>query len=190
LLDIADTVLIGGAMAHTFFKAMGFDVGDSLLEEDSVDEASRLLDNRDKYRGSLLIASDVRAENYARSVNVFGRDSIPEGWNAKDIGPDTIDQFNDHLTQSSTVFWNGPMGVFEEDDFETGTKRIVESLADHDGKVVVGGGDSGAAVSEYSNPDRFYHVSTGGGAALQLMEGKSLPGFQALHESKSETVKR
>jgi phosphoglycerate kinase len=180
LLDVADRVLIGGAMAHTFFRAMGYGVGASLVEEDSVDEASELLDNTDQFRGELIVSRDVRAEGPEGQIQVFSRDDIPNDWSAKDIGPETLDRFLTLLEDAQTVFWNGPMGVFEEDDFETGTRDIVSGLADLSTRVVVGGGDSGAAVTEYNSPENFYHVSTGGGAALELLEGKSLPGFEAL----------
>jgi 3-phosphoglycerate kinase len=180
LLDTADTLLIGGAMAHTFFRAKGHELGESLVDEESVDEARELLEERDEHRAQLVLAEDVTADNYAGSVGSFDRDSIPEGWNAKDIGPKTCDRFSEILRNAESVFWNGPMGVFEESSFEEGTRRMVDTLADHDGRVVVGGGDSGAAVSKYAEVDEFYHVSTGGGAALELLEGKTLPGFDAL----------
>lgn len=180
LLDRVDRLLIGGAMAHTFFLAQGHSVGDSLVEEGSVDAASELLANRDDFRADLRFPEDVVADNYAGSVKNFDRDSIPDGWNAKDIGPRTREEFGRVLNEAETVFWNGPMGVFEEDSFEGGTRFVVESLAEHPGRVVVGGGDSGAAVSEFSDPEAFDHVSTGGGAALELLQGESLPGFDAL----------
>lgn len=181
LLDTADTLLIGGAMAHTFFRAKGYEMGESLVDEESIEEAGQLLENRDQYRAQLVLAEDVTAENYAGSVGSFDRDSIPEGWNAKDIGPRTCDRFTEILHDAESVFWNGPMGVFEESSFEDGTRRIVDELSNHDGRVVVGGGDSGAAVSKYSSESHFDHVSTGGGAALELLEGKTLPGFDALN---------
>lgn len=184
-LEVADTVLIGGAMAHTFFVAQGHQVGDSLVEEDRVDEAEELLHNRDEYSGELVLPVDVTAENYAHSVKSFNKTEIPDGWSAKDIGPGTLENFGERLDGAESVFWNGPLGVFEEDPFEEGTRSIVNRLADHDGYVVVGGGDSGAAVSEYSSVDSFYHVSTGGGAALELMKGNLLPGYESLDRIKT-----
>jgi phosphoglycerate kinase len=181
LLETADTLLIGGAMAHTFFRAKGHELGESLVDEKSIEEAGQLLKNRDQYPAQLVLAEDVTAENYAGSVGTFDRNSIPEGWNAKDIGPKTCERFTKLLHDAGSVFWNGPMGVFEESSFENGTRRIVDELSSHDGRVVVGGGDSGAAVSRYSSVSHFDHVSTGGGAALELLEGKPLPGLDALN---------
>ncbi|MFB6347688.1 MAG: phosphoglycerate kinase [bacterium] len=189
-LDKADTLLVGGAMAHTFFLAQGNDVGESLVESDWVSEASKLLDDLPGYDCNFVLPEDVTVEVPSRDEIVScSVDDIPSNGIAKDIGPETQSKFRNYLNNANTVFWNGPVGVFEEKAFETGTKSLVDSLGSHPGKVVVGGGDSGAAVARFSDVDRFHHVSTGGGAAMALMQDKELPGYHSLRRSKSnETV--
>ncbi len=184
LLPIADRILIGGAMAHTFFSALGYDVGESLVEVDGVSDATTLLEQCEDVRSTLVLAEDVRAEASDGRVESFSRDEIPPDWRAKDIGSKTVDRFATQLKEAAMVFWNGPMGVFEESEFETGTRELVNVLADCDSKVIVGGGETGAAVAKYESSDQFHHVSTGGGAALELLEEKSLPGFEVLDLAK------
>lgn len=181
-LTRADRLLVGGAMAHTFFLARGHDVGNSLVEEDWVAEADALLKNLDDYDCEFVLPQDVLVETPDGTVQNCSVSEIPPEGVAKDVGEVTREQFLGQLKRARTVFWNGPLGVFEEPAFEQGTKSMVLGLEDHEGRVVVGGGDSGAAVSKYSDPGHFHHVSTGGGAALSLMQGENLPGYRALDE--------
>lgn len=184
-LSLADNLLVGGAMAHTFFLAQGHSVGDSLVEEDWVNEAEEMLRELDEYDCDFVLPEDVIVEDSSGGVRNCSVDDIPSGAIAKDIGQMTQSTFRQHLANSRTVFWNGPLGVFEESTFEAGTRSIIEALESHTGRVVVGGGDSGAAVREFSDPDRFDHVSTGGGAALTLMQDGELPGYDALNRSET-----
>lgn len=181
-LSKSDRLLVGGAMAHTFFLAQGYGVGDSLVEEDWVSEAEELLENLGEFECDFVLPEDVLVELPPGDVENCSVDEIPSNAVAKDIGKRTRSIFRDRLEGARTVFWNGPLGVFEEESFEVGTRTMVEALENHDGKVVVGGGDSGAAVEKFSSVDKFHHVSTGGGAALSLMQDKTLPGYAALDE--------
>jgi 3-phosphoglycerate kinase len=182
-LQQADKVLIGGAMAYTFGLARGEDVGDSLVEPDFVDEAKRLLDNRDSYNGELVLPLDtviVSSDDVNSETKTVPAGEIPDGWEGMDIGPETCKLFASELSDASMVFWNGPMGVFEMEQFASGTNHLAETLAEIDGKVVVGGGDSVSAVNKAGVQDKFYHISTGGGASLALVRGEELPGIAAL----------
>jgi phosphoglycerate kinase len=186
LLELADTVLIGGGMANTFFKAQGYDVGNSLVEDEALDEARRLLEQAsDKL---ILPVDSVIAERFdndaaTRTVDVG---NVPEGWQILDIGPRTIEKYRKILKEARTVLWNGPMGVFEMPNFARGTFAIAETLAELDATTVVGGGDSAAAVAVAGLSDRLTHVSTGGGASMEFLEGKTLPGVAVLDEMASE----
>ncbi|MFP4686683.1 MAG: phosphoglycerate kinase [bacterium] len=182
-LERADKVLIGGAMAYTFSLARGEKVGDSLVEPDFVDEAKRLLDNRDSYRGELVLPLDtviVSSSDVDSKTEIVPAGEIPEGWEGMDIGPESSKLFAAELSEAAMVFWNGPMGVFEMEQFAAGTNFLARALADIEGRVVVGGGDSVSAVNKAGVQDKFYHISTGGGASLALVRGDQLPGIEAL----------
>ena len=187
LLDNVDTLLIGGGMCFTFLKALGHDVGDSLLEADQVDNCKRLLDAGKE----ILIPTDVVAlgpggeigkPDAGGEVRTVGED-IPEGWKGLDIGPGTAAAFADKVTSAGTVLWNGPMGVFEDERFAAGTKAVAEALAEAKGFTVVGGGDSASAMAVFGLADGIDHVSTGGGASLELIEHGDLPGLEALRQA-------
>jgi phosphoglycerate kinase len=177
LLDKVDTLLVGGGMCFTFFAALGHTVGDSLLDPTRVDECRELL----RAAGDrLVLPSDVVAlapDN--TEVRQFGR-SLPEGWRGLDIGPGAAAEFGDVIADARTVLWNGPMGLFEDVRFAAGTRAVAEAVADARGFTVVGGGDSAAAVAQFGLDDRIDHVSTGGGASLELLEFGDLPGLVAL----------
>jgi 3-phosphoglycerate kinase len=184
LLDIVDKVVIGGAMAYTFIKAMGQDVGASRLEEESLALAEAALAKaREKGIPILLPIDHVAADSFAEDAPwrvVPG--AIPNGWMGLDIGPATIDGYLKAIEDAGTVVWNGPMGVFEWENFATGTRALAEALAASKCLSVVGGGDSAAAVKRFGLEDRFGHVSTGGGASLEMLKGKTLPGIAALSD--------
>jgi phosphoglycerate kinase len=179
-LDKADTILIGGAMCFPFFKAQGHDVGDSLCEEAGIEPARRILAaGSDKLRLPLdLIAGRAFAAD--TEVHTIDGVDVPDGWMGLDIGARTVDVYAEVIEHAGTVFWNGPMGAFELEPFETGTRAIAEAIAASDAVTVVGGGDSAAALAEFGLADRVDHLSTGGGASLELVEGKALPGVEAL----------
>jgi phosphoglycerate kinase len=189
LLDKCDKVLIGGGMIFTFYKARGLSVGKSLVEEDKL-ELAKQLEAKAAARGvQLLLPTDVvLADNFAPDANsqTVAIDAIPDGWMGLDIGPDSIKAFQAALADCQTVIWNGPMGVFEFDRFAAGTNAIAHTLADLSGKgccTIIGGGDSVAAVEKAGLAERMSHISTGGGASLELLEGKVLPGVAALDEA-------
>ena len=187
LLDKVDILIIGGGMANTFLKAKGYDVGKSLLEPDMIDVAWDLM-RRAQDRGVRLglpvdLVAAERFEADAPTV-VVDVDKIPEGWAIVDIGPRTIEEFRSLLQPAKTIFWNGPMGVFEMPRFAAGTRAIAEILANSGATTVVGGGDSVAAVEQMGYSDRMSHISTGGGASLELIEGRTLPGVAALEDKK------
>ena len=180
LLGVADTLLIGGAMCFTFFKAQGYEVGGSLVEEDYLEEAERLMQ---KAGDKLVLPVDVivaeRMEEAADTETVKV-DQIPDGWMGLDVGPETVDVFREHISGAKTVFWNGPMGVFEMDAFARGTEGVARAVAESDATSVIGGGDSVAAVNKLGLEDEMSHISTGGGASLEYVEGKELPGVAVL----------
>ena len=178
LLDRCDTVLVGGAMAFTFFLAQGNAVGDSLVEPDMVDECRRLLDTgRVRVPTDVVIAQDITDDAETRIVSAG---SMPDGWKGLDVGPGTVAEYADVLAEARTVLWNGPMGVFEVAPFAAGTRAVADAVAECPGFTVVGGGDSAAAIRQFGLADRVDHVSTGGGAALELIEQGDLPGLEAL----------
>jgi len=183
LLTRVDGLLIGGGMANTFLKAEGYEVGESLVEEDSVPLAKELLESA---AGLIHLPVDaVVADRFAPDADskVVGVDRVPPGWRILDIGPATVAHFANRLSGAKTVFWNGPMGVFEFPKFAEGTFAIARVLADlKDAVTIIGGGDSVAAVKESGLADRMTHISTGGGASLELLEGKTLPGVAALED--------
>jgi phosphoglycerate kinase len=189
LLEKVDKLLIGGGMIFTFYKARGLNVGKSLVEEDKL-ELAKALEAKAKEKGvDLLLPTDVVvADNFAADANAqtVSIENIPDGWMGLDIGPDSIKVFQDALAQCKSVIWNGPMGVFEFDKFAQGTEAIARTLADLTGQgvvTIIGGGDSVAAVEKVGVADKMSHISTGGGASLELLEGKELPGIAALDEA-------
>lgn len=188
LLQRADRVLIGGGMANTFLKAQGLPVGDSLVEESSLDTARDLM----KQAGNklLLPVDAVLGDRFdaAAQVRTTPVDSVPDGWRIMDIGPETVNRYRQALDGARLVVWNGPMGVFELPAFAAGTSLIAAAVAEVDGTTIIGGGDSVAAINQSGLADRITHISTGGGASLEFLEGKILPGVAALQD-KVETEK-
>ena len=187
LLDKCDKLLIGGGMIFTFYKARGLSVGNSLVEEDKL-ELAKSLEAKAKEQGvELLLPTDVVvADNFAPDANskTVSINDIPDGWMGLDIGPDSIKVFQDALADCKAVIWNGPMGVFEFDKFAAGTEAIANTLANKpDAVTIIGGGDSVAAVEKVGVAEKMSHISTGGGASLELLEGKTLPGIVALDDA-------
>jgi len=182
LLQKADNVLIGGGMANTFFKAQGYPVGDSLAEDQVLDTARELLEVGDtKLRLPVdVVIADAFDNDAEKKVMAMG--PIPEGWRILDVGPETVEAFSKVIEFAGTVVWNGPMGVFEFPNFASGTFGVAEAVAESDAISIVGGGDSVAAINQSGLQDKITHISTGGGASLEMMEGKSLPGIAALQE--------
>ena len=183
LLEIADTIIIGGGMAYTFSAAQGGQVGDSLLEEDWKDYANDMVKKAaDKGVKLLLPVDTVTADKFAPDAesNVVKAGQIPDGWQGLDIGPETVKLYCDAVADAGTVIWNGPMGVFEFEKFAAGTKAVAEALSKTSAITIIGGGDSAAAVQQLGYADKMTHISTGGGASLEFMEGKELPGVACL----------
>jgi phosphoglycerate kinase len=182
-LEIADSILIGGAMCFPFLTARGHTVGASLCEAEDVELARRALEAADRARARLVLPVDlVIADRFAAEAQTQTVDcvDVPDGWMGLDIGPRTAEAYAAEIAQAGTVFWNGPMGVFELEPFAGGTRAIAEAVAAAPGTTVVGGGDSVAALQQLGLADQVTHLSTGGGAALELIEGKRLPGVEAL----------
>jgi phosphoglycerate kinase len=182
-LTAADTILIGGAMCFPFLAAQGHSVGDSLCSEDDVELARRAIDASSKARATLALPSDlVLAERFEADAEPQPLDGVdvPDGLMGLDIGPRTADAYTSLITTAGTVFWNGPMGAFELEPFSAGTKAVARAVAGAPGVTIVGGGDSAAAVARYGLADEVTHLSTGGGAALELIEGRHLPGVEVL----------
>ena len=179
LLPRVDALLVGGGMCFTFLKAQGHGVGDSLLEDDQLDNCRELLDSgKIRLPVDIVLGDRVAGDADVRTVPATG---IPDGWKGLDIGPATVSAFADVLSTARTVFWNGPMGVFEVAPFAAGTRGVAEAITKVDGFTVVGGGDSAAAVRQLGlDESAFGHISTGGGASLEYLEGKPLPGVEAL----------
>jgi phosphoglycerate kinase len=184
---LADAILVGGAMAFTFFTAKGMAVGDSRHEDAEGQATARraLADAKERGCELVLPADVVVADRFAAdaAVQTVAAGAIPDGWMGLDIGPETVADYARRLRGARTVFWNGPMGVFELEPFARGTLAVAEAVAASEAVSVVGGGDSVAAVNVAGVADRITHVSTGGGAALELVEGKTLPGVAALEEA-------
>jgi phosphoglycerate kinase len=185
-LDTADTLLVGGAMCFSFFRAQGKPTGDSLVEEEGVELARRALEKSESSRCNLLLPIDLvlgdRFDADAERRVEEGTD-VPEGWMGLDIGPGTAQAYGEEVMHAGTVFWNGPMGAFELEPFAEGTRAVAEAVARAPGTTVVGGGDSAAALAEFGLDDDVDHLSTGGGASLELLEGKALPGVEALDDA-------
>ena len=185
LLDKADDILIGGAMAYTFFKAQGMDVGRSLVEEDKIALAGSLLNRIGKEKVGFQLPSDhVLAVNTDVEAEAQITDSfpLPEALMALDIGPKTVEKYSKTISKAKTIFWNGPMGVFEVDAFSQGTTRIAEAIASSEATSIIGGGDSVAAVYKAGVAEKISHISTGGGASLEFVAKGTLPGIEALTE--------
>ena len=183
LLEIADTIIIGGGMAYTFSAAQGGKVGDSLLEEDWKDYANDMVKKAaDKGVKLLLPVDTVIADKFAPDAEskVVASGQIPDGWQGLDIGPETVKLYCGAVADAGTVIWNGPMGVFEFEKFAAGTKAVAEALSKTSAITIIGGGDSAAAVQQLGYADKMTHISTGGGASLEFMEGKELPGVACL----------
>ena len=189
LLGVADEVLIGGGMCFTFLKAKGHPVGASLCEDDMVDTCKALLDSG----AAIRLPSDITAMGPGGKIGDPGAGgevrqmgaSVPDGWMGLDIGPGSAAEFGDVILDARTVFWNGPMGVFEDPRFEAGTRTVAQAVAESHAFTVVGGGDSAAAVAQFGLADRIDHISTGGGASLELLEKGDLPGLAALRGSRT-----
>ena len=183
LLEIADTIIIGGGMAYTFSAAQGGTVGDSLLEADWKDYSLEMIQKaKDKGVKLLLPVDTVIADDFApnASSKVVKAGEIPDGWQGLDIGPETVKLYCNAVADAGTVIWNGPMGVFEFEKFAAGTKAVAEALSKTSAITIIGGGDSAAAVQQLGYADKMTHISTGGGASLEFMEGKELPGVACL----------
>ncbi len=188
LIDFADTVIVGGGMAYTFFKAQGGQIGDSICEEDKMELALGLLEKAKFKNTALLLPSDnVAADDFANEANQKIVDSmqIPDNWQGLDIGPQSIEEFSEAIRSAKTIIWNGPMGVFEFDRFAKGTNAIAQAVADATANgafSLIGGGDSVAAIKKNGLDDAVSFVSTGGGAMLEYLEGKKLPGIKAIRD--------
>jgi phosphoglycerate kinase len=180
LLEIADVLLIGGGMANTFLKAKGFDMGESLVEEASISTAGQLLESS---QGKLILPEDlVIGDSFEADAarETVPADGVSEGWRAMDIGPATVQRFGEYISRARLIVWNGPMGVFEFEPFAEGTRAVARAVAESEAVSIVGGGDSAAAIRQAGLMDQISHVSTGGGASLEFLEGKVLPGVEAL----------
>lgn len=185
-LDTADSVLIGGAMCFSFFRAQGIPTGDSLVEEEGVELARKALEKAESSNCRLLLPVDlVLGDRFAADADRRELDGVdvPDGWMGLDVGPETAAAYAREVAAAGTVFWNGPMGAFELEPFSGGTRAVAEAVAAAPGTTVIGGGDSAAAIASFGLADKVTHMSTGGGAALELLEGKPLPGVEALDES-------
>ena len=185
LLEKVDTLIIGGAMAYTFFKSMGYSVGNSICEDDKLDLAKELMEKAKTKGVKLMLPVDTKVgkefDPNTESQTVKYTE-IPDGWEGFDIGEETIKIYCEELKTAKTVVWNGPLGLFEFDQFAVGTNSIAKALADVDAVKIIGGGDSAAAVEKAGLAEKFTHISTGGGASLEFLEGKKLPGIEALQD--------
>ena len=183
LLEKVDTLLIGGAMAYTFFRSMGYTVGNSICEEDKLDLAQNLLKKAEEKGVKLMLPVDTKVGKEFKEdteSKVVSYKEIPDGWEGFDIGTETIKMYTEELKNAATVLWNGPVGLFEFDQFAIGTNAIANTLAEIDAVTVIGGGDSAAAIKKAGLSDKMTHMSTGGGASLEFIEGKKLPGIECL----------
>jgi len=187
LMDTAQILIIGGGMACTFYKALGFEIGNSLLQEEAIEIARDMLKQAEEKGVQLLLPEDcVISQEFKTGVPtkvIRAEDGVPEGWMILDIGPESVDAFGYAISKSKTVLWNGPMGVFEIEEFSHGTRGVAQHLAESTGKgttTVIGGGDSAAAIAKFGLAEHITHISTGGGASLEFLEGKELPGVAAI----------
>ncbi|MCI7413406.1 phosphoglycerate kinase [Hornefia butyriciproducens] len=185
LISRVDTLIIGGGMAYTFYKAMGLEIGTSILDADNTELAGELMKQAEEAGVKMLLPVDVVCaaafENDAETVTV-DRDKMPADMMGMDIGPKSAELFAEEIGKAATVVWNGPMGVFEMPNFAEGTKKVAEALAASDAITVIGGGDSAAAVEQFGLADKMTHISTGGGASLEFLEGKTLPGIAVIQD--------
>ena len=183
LLEKVDTLMIGGGMAYTFFKAQGYEVGNSICEMDKLDLAKEAMEKAKQKGVKLLLPVDTKVGKEFKpdtESKIVSYTEIPADWEGFDIGPETIKMFEDELRKAKTVVWNGPLGLFEFDQFAIGTNAIAKVLSEIDATTIIGGGDSAAAVKKAGLEDKMTHISTGGGASLEFLEGKKLPGIEAL----------
>ncbi|MBF0489613.1 MAG: phosphoglycerate kinase [Candidatus Omnitrophica bacterium] len=182
LIPKANSIIIGGGMAYTFLKAQGINVGNSKLEKDKVDMARDLIEQAKKAGVELALTTDFVITQSFTSDDCKISDTIPDGWESLDIGPKTRERYKEILSKAKTIVWNGPLGVFEREAYAKGTRFIADYLASlKDVTVIIGGGDSAAAVAKFGLEDKMTHISTGGGASLEFLEGKELPGIAALN---------
>ena len=185
LLEKVDTLMIGGGMAYTFFKAQGYSVGNSMCEEDKLDLARKLMQKAKDKGVKLMLPVDTRVGKEFKpdtESKTVAWTEIPDGWEGFDIGEKTIEMFSEELKKAKTVVWNGPLGLFEFDQFAKGTNAIAKVLSELDATTIIGGGDSAAAVRKAGLQDKMTHISTGGGASLEFLEGKKLPGIECLQD--------
>ena len=185
LLEKVDTLMIGGGMAYTFFKAQGYEVGNSLCEPDKCELALSLMEKAKNKGVKLMLPVDTKIGKEFKpdtESKTVAWTEIPEGWEGFDIGEKTIEMFKNELKTAKTVVWNGPLGLFEFDQFAIGTNEIAHALAEIDATTIIGGGDSAAAVEKAGLADKMTHISTGGGASLEFLEGKKLPGIECLQD--------
>lgn len=185
LLTKVDTIMIGGGMAYTFFKAMGLEIGTSILDEESIGLAGDLLEKAEKFGVKMMLPVDVVcAGEFSNDApaRICSREDIPADMMGMDIGPETVRIYSAEIEKASTVVWNGPMGVFEMENFARGTRSIAEALSRCSGVTIIGGGDSAAAVEHFGLAGKMTHISTGGGASLEFLEGKELPGVAVLED--------
>ena len=185
LLNKVDAILIGGGMAYTFLKAQGYEIGNSILEEDKIDLANELLKKAEEKKVKLLLPVDIVVAKEFKNDTEFKTvkaDSIPADMMGLDSGEETIKLFGNEIKNAKTVVWNGPMGVFEMENFKKGTNAIAKAMAETDGVTIVGGGDSASAVEKAGYGEKMTHISTGGGASLEFLEGKTLPGIAAISD--------
>jgi len=185
LIPKVDTLIIGGGMAYTFFKAMGYEVGNSILEPDFVEEARIIMAEAQAQNTELLLPTDtIIADDFSNdaNTNVVPSNQIPAGWEGLDVGPETASAWAEKVKTAATVVWNGPVGAFEMEAFSKGTRAIAEALAESKAITIIGGGDSAAAIKKFGLTGKMSHISTGGGASLEFLEGKALPGIVALQD--------
>ncbi len=188
LLDKVDNLIIGGGMSYTFFKALGGEIGASLVESDKLNLARTILELAKEKNVNLCLPTDsIIASEFSNDANISGSEntSIPSGWMGLDIGPKAIEEFSAIIKKSKTIMWNGPMGVFEMSNFENGTKSVAQAIAgatENGAYSLIGGGDSAAAINKFNYQDKVSYISTGGGALLEYLEGKELPGLKAIRD--------
>lgn len=185
LLEKVDVLIIGGGMAYTFLKSEGLNIGKSICEEDKIDLAKELIEKAKEKNVKLLLPVDIKvAKEFSNEAEskVVAVDEIEDEWEGMDIGPKTIEEYKNILESAKTIMWNGPLGVFEFDNFAYGTNKIAEILANSNAITIIGGGDSAAAIEKAGYADKMTHISTGGGASLEFLEGKKLPGIECLLE--------
>lgn len=185
LLKKVDSLIIGGGMAYTFFKAQGYEIGTSILDADNIELAKELLAEAEKAGVKILLPVDaVCAKEFKNDTEfaVYAKENMPKDRMGMDIGPESVKLFTEAVKNAKTVVWNGPMGVFEMPNFENGTKKVAEALAESDAVTIIGGGDSAAACEQFGLKDKMTHISTGGGASLEFLEGKVLPGVAVIED--------